>query len=54
MSYRGPQIYGAVEDFRNLLRNIIKYNDNVSMEELRAYTHVQTEFFKLFGEFLRD
>lgn len=54
MSYKGPQLHTAAEDFRNFLRNAIKYNDKLSMEELRAYTFIQTEFFNHFGDLLKD
>lgn len=54
MSYKGPQLHCAVDDFRNFLRNAIKYNDKLSIEELRAYTFIQTEFFKIFEGLLKD
>lgn len=54
MSFNGPKMYGAAEDFRNFLRNAIKHNDRLSIEELRAYTFIQTEFFNHFGDLLKD
>lgn len=54
MSYKGPQMYGAAEDFRNFLRDAIKYNDKLSLEELRTYTFIQSKFFEMFGDLLKD
>jgi hypothetical protein len=54
MAYKGPLAFYAVEEFRNYLRNAIKYNDSMSMEELRVFTKVQEQFFETFREVLED
>lgn len=52
MAYKGPLAFSAIEEFRNYLRNAIKYNDEMGMEELRAYSQIQERFFEIFEDVL--
>lgn len=54
MAYKGPLAFSAMEEFRNYLRSSIKYNDELSVEELRAYTKIQEKFFEICGDVLGD
>jgi len=54
MSYKGPKLAVAAEDFRLFLRNAIKHNDRLSAEQLRTYTDVQERFFECFQGLLED
>lgn len=42
-SYRGPDYAVAVEDFRNLLREKIKYTD-LTEAEAKVYAHIWDSF----------
>ena len=52
-SYRGPEYAMAVEDFRNHLRNIIKYGE-YSEETGVLLTNLQYEFHNIFQGLLDD
>ena len=52
-SYRGPQYAIAVEDFRNLLRDKIKYSD-LSEEQAKVYAHIWDMFHVTFRDLMND
>ena len=43
-----PKLVLAAEDFAEHLRTTIKYNENLSAEELRVYTRLQERFYGCF------
>ena len=52
-SFHGPEYAMAAEDFRNSLRDIIKYGEH-SEETGKFLTIVQQEFFNCFEGLLND
>jgi hypothetical protein len=54
MAYKGPKLVLAAEDFAEHLRTTIKYNENLSAEELRVYTRLQERFYSCFQGLLND
>ena len=52
-SFHGPEYAMAAEDFRNSLRDIIKYGE-YSEETTLALENVRREFFECFQGLLND
>lgn len=52
-AYRGADYAMAVEDFRNLLRDKIKYSD-LTEEESKVYAHIWDSFHITFHGLLND
>jgi len=52
-SYRGPDYAMAIEDFRNLLREKIKYSD-LTEEQAKVYAHIWDMFHVNFKGLLDD
>lgn len=52
-SYRGPQYYASIEDFRTYLRAQRKYQDH-SEAEAKLVQQIEQTFYDIFGRLLDD
>ena len=53
LSYKGPQFSLAVQDFRDHLRNKIKYGQH-SEETHKALEEIQEDFYIIFSGLIND